>query len=92
MTKQLLFTLLLIVVLAASVLGCEQLVDVRSEAVSALQRTHNIALSLLDQELAIYDKKLADVEDKMQKLEQVLTQTKYWIEEQKKIDYEVPCG
>ena len=92
MTNRLLSKLLLIAIFVILVAGCEPLVDVRVETIGSLQQIHEIALSLLDQEIAVFDQQLSDIEDKEAKLEQLTAQTQQWIEEQEKTDYEVPCG
>jgi len=92
MTNRLLSKLLLIAIFVILVAGCEPLVDVRAETIGSLQRIHEIALSLLDQEIAVFDEQLNDIEHKTAKLEQLTTQTKQWIEIQKKADHDVPCG
>ena len=79
-------------ILALSVTGCQSTLFVRSNAYSALQQIHSTAMSHLDQEIASIGNRIAAIDNKTDKLEQLVAQTGQWINDKRETDYEVPCG
>ena len=84
-----LFTVPYIVLLSA----CEQQIDVRQEAFSALEQIQKASVQSIDADITQIDKLLTDAEDKEAKLEQIVAQVQKWVEQKKASDYsKLPCG